>query len=139
MPLGDFVEAGTTSRPLLIGRAARLGFGAFTVFVFIVNLLEYKTFITSDVSDPDVLYWVAVGVAWWYWSDLVVVGFSRNWGRWPQVAVFPFALALVIAGLVAYGSAWAPPLGWGVFLFTEFFFAAIAASFLLAGTFAVPG
>ena len=80
-----------------------------------------------------------MGFAFWYFSDLVVVGFSRPWGRWPQVAVFPFALALVVADFAAYGSAWAPPLGWGVFVFTEFFFGFIGISFLLAAILAVPG
>ena len=106
MPLGDFAEAGTTPRPLLIGRAGRLAVGAFTLFVFVVNLVDYEVFVSTDASDPDVLYWIAVGVAWWYFSDLVVVSFGRSWGRWPQVAVFPVALALIVADLVAYESAW---------------------------------
>ena len=139
MPLGDFVEAGTSPRPLLIGRTGRLAFGVFTLFVFVVNLVDYEAFVSTDASDPDVLYWIAVGFAWWYFSDLVVVGFSRRWGRWPQAAVFPFALALVVADLVAYEGAWGPPLGWGVFSFTEFFILFIGISFLLAAIFAVPG
>ena len=139
MPLGDFVEAGTSPRPLLIGRAGQLGFGAFTLYVFAVNLVDYDAFVSTDASDPDVLYWVAVGFAWWYFSDLVVVGFGRRSGRWPQVAVFPFAAVLVVADLVAYESAWGPPLGWGVFSFTEFFYLFIGISFLLAAVLRVPG
>ncbi len=139
MPLGDFAESGTTPRPLFIGRASRAGLGAFTLFVFIVNLIDYEALAISDISDPDVLYWFAAGISWWYFSDLVVVGFSRSWGRWPQVLVFPVALVLLVAGLVAYDSAWAPPLGWGVFAFTEFFFVALSISLLLAAAFAVPG
>ena len=139
MPLGDFAARGTIPKPLILGRAARLGLSAFVLFVFIINLIDYKDFITSDVSDPDVGFWVAVGFSWWYFSDLVVVIFSLRWGRWPQVAVFPFALALLVAGLVAYDSAWAPPLGWGVFVFSEFFFGALGVSLLLAGVLAIPG
>ena len=81
MPLGDFVEAGTIPKPLIIGRMGRVGLGAFLLFVFIVNLIDYEAFTTSDISDPDVFYWIAVAVSWWYFSDLVVVGFSREWGR----------------------------------------------------------
>ena len=139
MPLGDFAEPGTVARPLFIGRAARIGFGAFILFVFIVNLFDYGDFITSDISDPDVLYWIAVALSWWYFSDLMVVTFSLNWGRWPQAAVLPLAVTLLVASLVVYDSAWAPPLGWGVFVFTELFFGALSASLLLAGIFAVPG
>ena len=137
MPLGDFVEAGTVARPLLIGRAARLAFAAFTLYPFILFIVIYDDLVGSDI--PTVSYWIAVFVAWWYFSDLVVVGFSRRWGRRPQVAVFPVTLALVVADIVAYGRAWAPPLGWGVFLFTEFVFGAFALSFFLAAVFAVPG
>ena len=139
MPLGDFADPGTVPGPLLIGRAARLCLGAFVLFVFIINLIDYKQFVTSDVSDPDVGFWVAVGFSWWYFADLVVVGFSLRWGRWPQLAVLPVALALAVAGLVAYDSAWAPPLGWGAFIFSEFWFGAASISLLLAGALAVPG
>ena len=54
------------------------------------------------------------------------------------MAVFPIALVLVIADLVAYGDAWALPLAWGVFVFTEFFFGLIGISFVFAAAFAVP-
>ena len=137
MPLGDFSEAGTLERPLLIGRVGRLIFGAGALFYFIWSISRYTDLVSSDV--PGGGYWIGVGFAFWYFSDLVVVGFSRPWGRWPQVAVFPFALALVAADLASYGDAWAPPLGWGVFVFTEFFFGLIGISFLLAAIFAVPG
>ena len=139
MPLGDFGEPGTVPKPLIIGRAARVATAGFVLFVFIVNLIDYKDVVTSDISDPGVLYWIAVAFSWWYFSDLVVVGFSLGRGRWPQIGVFSFALALTIAGLVAYDSAWAPPLGWGVLVFTEFFFGALSLSLFVAAVLAVPG
>ena len=135
MPLGDFVEAGTMAKPLPIGRAARLIAGVGALFYFVWNISRYTDLVGSSVPG----YWVGVGFAFWFFSDLWVVGFSRNWGRWPQLAVFPFALALVISDLVAYGSAWGPPLAWGVFIFTEFFFGLIGVSFVLAAVLAVPG
>ena len=137
MPLGDFAEAGTVPRPLLIGRAGRLVFGAGLLFYFVWNITQVLDRVSSDV--PSIGYFVGVVVAWWYFSDLVVVGFSRKWGRWPQLAMFPFTLGLVVADLAAYGSAWGPPLGWGLFVFTEFVFGFFALSFLLAAVFAVPG
>ena len=91
-----------------------------------------------------IIPWILIGVgavvlAWWYFSDLVVVGFGRRWGRWPQVAVLPAVLALVAIDLVAYGEIWDLRLAWGVFLFTEFVFGFFAISFFLATAFAVPG
>ena len=137
MPLGDFVEAGSTPKPLLIGRMGRLAFGVGAGFYFIWNITQSGERAGSDV--PVSGYWVGVAFAWWYFSDLVVVGFSRTWGRWPQAATAPVVAALLVGGLAAYGSAWAPPLAWGIFVFSEFFYGVIAVSFLLAATFAVPG
>ena len=137
MPLGDFAEPGTTPRPLAIGRVLRLGFGIFLGFFFILNLLYYTELTGSDF--PLNTYWIAVVFGWWYFSDLVVVGFGRRWGRWPQVAVLPVALALVLIDLVAYGQIWDLPLAWGVFLFTEIVVGFFTISFFLAAIFAVPG
>ena len=137
MPLGDFAEPGTTPRPLAIGRATRLGFGIFLGFFFVLNLLNYTHLTESDF--PVNTYWLSVVYAWWFFADLVVVGFGRRWGRWPQVAVLPVVLALVLADLVAYGQIWDLPLAWGVFLFTEFVLGFFTTSFFLAATFAVPG
>ena len=137
MPLGDFVEAGSTPRPLPIGRVSRLAFAIGASFIFVWNILQHTELAGSDF--PVNTYWIAVVFAWWYFSDLVVVGFGRTWGRWPQVAVLLVALALVVTDLVAYGQIWDLPLARGVFLFTEFVFGFWAISFFLAATFAVPG
>ena len=133
MPLGDFAEAGTASKPLPIGRMGRLLFGAGTLSYFVWNILQVSDRVDSDV--PPIGYLIGVAVAWWYFSDQVVVGFSRNWGCWPQAAVLPFVLALVVVNLLAYESTWGPPLGWGLFLFTEFLFGHIGISFVLAAIF----
>ena len=137
MPLGDFVEPGTTPRPLPIGRVLRLGFGILLGFGFIWNLLSYNELAGSDF--PANTYWIGVVFMWWYFSDLVVVGLGRSWGRRPQAAALAVALVLVVIDLVAYGEIWDLPLAWGVFLFTEFVFGLFAVSFFLAGVLAVPG
>ncbi len=137
MPLGDFVEAGSAPRPLPIGRVTRFAFAIGAGFYFIWNILQYTERAGSDF--PVNGYWIGVVFAWWYFSDLVVVGFGRRWGRRPKVAVLPVVLALVVTDLVAYGQIWDLPLAWGVFLSTEIVFGFFAISFFLAATFAVPG
>ena len=82
---------------------------------------------------------MAVGFAFWYLPDMVDVGLTRTWGRWPQAVAAGVALALVVADLVAYGSAWGPPLGWSLFMLTELFYGLIGVSFVLAAVLAVPG
>lgn len=137
MPLGDFAQPGTTPRPLAIGRVTRLGFGLFLAFFFALNLLLYADLTESDF--PVNTYWFSVVYAYWFFSTLVVIGFGRRWGRWPQVAVLPVVLVLVVIDLEAYGQIWDVPLAWGVFLFTEFVLGFFAISFFLAAIFAVPG
>ena len=137
MPLGDFADPGTMLKPLPIGRMARFVAGIGALGYFVWNLMQASNLIDSD--EIPVGYLIAIGFAWWYFSDLVVVGFSRNWGRWPMVAVLPVVLSLVAASLLVDGNVWGPPLGWGLFLFAEFFFGFIGINFLLASIFAVPG
>ncbi len=137
MPLGDFVEAGTTPKPLIVGRLGRLLFGLGAGFYFIWNIIQQEERVSADI--PVSGYWIGFGFAWWYFSDLVVVGFSRRWGRWPQVAVAPVIVALLIASLVAYGDVWDLPIAWCVYVFTEFFYGLISISFLLGAILAVPG
>ena len=137
MPLGDFAEPGTTPRPLAIGRVARLGFGLLLGFFFAWNLFSYVDLTDSDF--PLNTYWFAVVLAWWFSSDLVVVGFGLRWGRRPQVAALLAVLAVAVVDLVAYGEIWDLPLAWAVFLYTEFVLGFFAISFVLAATLAVPG
>lgn len=137
MPLGDFVEPGTMGRPLLIGRAARILFGVGTLFYFVWLLTQFTKLVGSVAPHPG--WWAGVAVAFWFLPDIVVVGFSRPWGRWPQLATLLLAAVLIVTDLVAYGSVWGPPLGWGMFSLTAFFFGFFAMSFLVAGTLAVPG
>ena len=120
-----------------MGRLGRLLFGLGAGFYFIWNIIQQGELASADI--PVSGYWIAVGIAWWYFSDLVVVGFSRGWGRWPQVAVAQVVVALIIASLAAYGDVWDLPLAWGVYLFTEFFYGLISISFLLGAILAVPG
>ena len=77
--------------------------------------------------------------AFYYLPDMVVVGFSRQWGRKPQAVAVLIAIALLAVDLAAYGAGWAPPLGWGVYIFTAVFYGLIGVAFLMAAVLAVPG
>ena len=137
MPLGDFVEAGTTPKPLRIGRTLRLAFGLLATSYFVWNLVVYNDRVASNSINAG--YLISVVVAWWYLSDAFVVGLGLKWGRWPQIVAIPVAVVLAVIGLVAYENIWEPPLAWGVFIMTQFWYGFIGPSFILAGLFAVPG
>ena len=142
MPLGDFVEPGTTPTPLPIGRLLRFSFALFLGYGFVSFPFSGNELTDSDfpgLAFPATLYWIGVAFSWWYFSDLVVVGLGRSWGRRPQAAALGVAAILLVTDLVAHGEIWEPPLAWGIFLFTEFFLGFLGVSFLLAAVLAVPG
>ena len=137
MPLGDIVEAGTTPKPLRIGRISRLVFGMWTTSYFVWNIVFINARVGTD--SVQIGYLIGVPFAWWYLSDAIVVGLGLKWGRWPQIVSIPIAVVLAGIGLAAYESVWAPPLAWGVYLMTQFWFGFIGPSFIFAALFAVPG
>lgn len=137
MPLGNFVEAGATPKPLRIGRTLRFIFGLGATSFFVWNIVVLSDRVGSDL--PDAGYFVGVAFAWWYLSDAFIVGLGLKWGRWPQIVAIAVAVVLSGVSLLAYASAWGPPLGWGVFIMTQFWFGFIGPSFILAALFAVPG
>jgi len=78
MTLGDFVEAGTLPKPLPIGKAGRLIFGVGALFYFAWLVIQRDALLGSSI--PELGWWIGVvGVffAFYYFPDLVVVGFSR--------------------------------------------------------------
>ena len=137
MPLGNFVESGTIPRPLVIGRLGRLAFGIGCLAFLAWLIINRDDFVGRAV--PMLGWWFGVGAAFWYFSDMIVVGLTRAWGRWPQAAALVSGLALLVADLAVYGTVWAPPLGWGVLLFAAAFYVSLGVSFLIASTLAVPG
>ena len=137
MPLGDFVEPGTIPKPLSIGRAGRFVFGVGALAFFVWLVIHGDPLAGSSGLNLGLL--AGALFAFYYLPDLVIVGFTRPWGRWPQAAVLLIGLFLLTVDIVAYGTIWAPPLGWGVYIFTAFFYGLIGTAFLVAATLAVPG
>ena len=111
------------------------GVGALYYFVWLLTQREALIWTTGI----DVGLWIGVAFALYYLPDLFTVGLSRPWGRWPQAAAVALAAGLLLADIAAYGAGWAPPLGWGAFIFTAFFYGLIGVAFLLASVLAVPG
>ncbi len=103
MPLGDFVEAGTTPKPPRIGRTLRLVAGLGTTSYFVWNISNIGTY--SDRIDT---YSIFVGdiagalVAWWFLSDAFVVGFGWNWARRARVVAIPVGVIAIIFSLIGY-------------------------------------
>ncbi len=137
MPLGDFVEAGTTPRPLRWGRLLRFVFGVAATGYFVWNFILFDERVATDTLI--VAYLVGVAGAWWYLSDAFIVGMGLPWRRWPQIVAIPVAVLLLVVGLVVDTIAWGTPLQAGAFVMSQFFYGFIGPSFILAAIFAVPG
>ena len=115
----------------------RLVFGLGATSYFVWNLVVYQDRVGSNSINAG--YLVGVVFAWWYLSDAFVVGLGLKWGRWPRIVAILVAVVLAVVGLVAYENVWAPPLAWGVFIMSQFWYGFIGPSFILAAIFAVPG
>ena len=137
MPLGDFVEAGTTPKPLRIGRTLRFVFGVGGLAFFVWNFVHFSDLVATETLN--VGYLVGAAFAWWYLSDAFVVGFGFPWGRWPQIVAITAAVALLMVGVAIEGIAWGTPLQAGLFVMTQFWFGFSGLSFIFAALFAVPG
>jgi hypothetical protein len=137
MPLGDFVAPGTLPRPLFIGRAARLLFSVGALFYLVWLIIQRDELVESNGLHLGL--WAGVALAFYYLPDLVVIGFSLPWGRWHQAGGLLIALTVLWGGFVAFGNVWAPPLGWGVLIFTAFYYGLIGVAFLPSAVLAVPG
>lgn len=137
MPLGDFVEGGTTPKPLRIGRTLWFVFGLAATSYFVWDIVVYNDRV--GINSVHIGYLIGIAFAWWYLSDAIVVGLGLKWGRWPQIVSIPVAVVLAGVGLAAYENVWTPPLAWGVFIMTQFWFGFIGPSFIFAALFAVPG
>ena len=101
------------------------------------NTAHRDALVGSNV--PEVGWGVGVFFSLYYLPDLFVVGLLRPWGRWPQAVGVLIALVLLVVDFAAYGAGWAPPLGWGVYIFTAFFFGLIGVAFLFAAALRAPG
>ncbi len=138
MTIGKFERPGTLPKPGPIGRAVRILGGIFFLGLFILTVTSYTEIVSSDVPTSPML-WIGVASIFLFVGYLVNVGFTLNWGLWPQAILILLAVGAVVLDLSIYGSFWAPPLGLLVFLLLAFLAGQVGLSLILAASLAVPG
>ncbi len=137
-------EPGTLHRPGIIGRTARLLFAVLCLYT-VWSVLEHSgafLFTTQDLDSTQavlVRFVVAVAFAFWLFPYVVNIGFSKAWGRWPQVAIVVLLLASAAASWVFYNVILGPPVGLIIFVWLIYVFGHLGASFVLASVLATPG
>jgi hypothetical protein len=122
-----------------VGRSFRLLAGVILLAAFYTTLAGHAGFFETTSPPTDLGLWIGVAITLWLLPEVVNVGWSRNWGHWPQVVVLLLALAAAVLDHVVYGRLWAPPLGAVVFALLAYTTLHLGLSFILAALFAVPG
>ena len=134
-----FERPGTITGPGPIGRIVRIILGIILLYFFIETLTGYEGLVRIRSDWPSGTWWIGAAFGLYLLPGLVNIGFTRSWGRWPQVVFVLLVLAAVVFDLLQYGSFWGPPLGLLVFLLLTYFTGHLGLSFILAGIFAAPG
>ncbi len=129
---------GTIERPGPVGRVARLLLAAVFFSGTWALIVDGRYFRNGEPWTQS--EWAFTVFAGFFLFPYVLnIGFSRNWGRWPQVGVL---LAAAVGGSISYtmnGTVWSSPLNWIVWAWLTYEFAHLTLSFVLAAVLATPG
>lgn len=136
-----FEKPGSLPRPGALGRGLRLALGILFLYFFLGNLTSFEGYLAlrEGWDVPGGTWWIAAALGFYFLNDIVGMGFGRAWRWWPQLIFALLALAAATLDLWVYGSLWAPPLGFLVFLLVVYVFAHVGVSHLVAAIFATPG
>ena len=137
MPEREYLSTGSIPAPLAVGRLVRFVFGSGLVFFVAWSARYYRDW--TDFDGINLGIWIPLGISLLLLTEVVNVGLGRDWGRKPLVVTVAAGLVLFIAGAIAYGQPWSPPLAWGLFAFTMVIMGWLGVSFVLASFFRVPG
>lgn len=133
----QFQAAGSIQRPGPVGRWIRIFSGVANFAILTWIIIGGSALLGSDLPSPG--WWVAIASAFFLLPYVINIGFTRAWGRWPQLVIVLLGVAAAFASFVQSGSFWGPPLGLLIFTFLLYVFGHLGVSFILAGTLATPG
>src|SRR5215472_8783052 len=127
--------------PRVIGRTVRIVISAVLLYSFVGLLRQAPDILAarSGWSIPRGSWWVGAIVFILALPMVFNTGFGRRWGRWPQLVYVLLLCGAALWDWLAYGSLWAPPLGFIVLLLFLYVFGHTGLSFLVAGVAATPG
>ena len=134
-------KTGTLRRPGPIGRVVRLSLGALCAWYVFDLTSHYYYFVgmSSPRLPEDIPWMISVLFAFYVFPYVLNIGFARDWRRKPQLVLVSLAVVAGVAGLVQYGSFWAPPLGWFAVVWLVYVYGHLGLSFLIAAVIGTPG
>ncbi len=124
--------------PMAIGRIYRLISGIFLLSVFNIVLPQFTGFLSGDIP-THVMFWVGVGLSFYFLNQAVNVGFNRDWGRKPQLVFLLLALGTIPLNVLLFGGLWGAPLGILLYLLVLYFTGHVGVSFIFAAILRTPG
>jgi hypothetical protein len=107
------------------------------LYFFAKTLIGYRSYISLNL--PSGLWWIGAIVSFYFLPNVVNIGFTRSWGRWPQVVALLLALAATTFDILQYGKVWGPALGLLIWVLMVFVLGYLGLSLVLAAIMALPG
>jgi len=140
----QFDEPGTLSRPGIMGRIVRFLMGVLVLSAFYQEADVAFAFITGtrymDAFPPQSpFFWISVLITFWVFPYVINIGWTKAWGRWPQLVIGLLAGIAILWGIGQFGNWWAPPLEVLLLAWMTYTFGHLGLSFLLASLIATPG
>jgi len=132
-----FDKQGTLDKPGIIGRLVRLVLGVWMLY-FVYQLILYGDTII-DYYPLRWEWWAALLIAFYVLPPVINIGFTKKWGRKPQLVVIILFILGVIASYLLEGRFWAAPLGYMVLIFLYYFYIHLGLSFFISAIIATPG
>ena len=135
----NFVEKGTFAKLTPQQRILRFLFGAALIAYFVWQLTLYETLLTTDFLLIPWGKWIGVAILFYFFSDVLNIGFNLRWGRWPQYVFLILVGVAILFDLFRYGTFWGPPAGWLVYLMQQFTAGMIGVAHIISAVLATPG
>ena len=136
-----YQRPGSLPRPGVIGRGVRLAFGAACLYP-VISIIRAGPARVAEQFPNSLESWIwIVGAffAFYVFSYVVNIGFTRSWGRKPQIVPIGVAAVASVASMLLNGEPLATPLGWLVVAWLSYVYGHLALSFVLAAFLATPG
>ena len=127
-----FEKPGILQRPGPIGRAVRIVFGIGATYFLTEVLTSYSGIVRVGLPRSISLFFGIV-FTFYFLPDVINIGFTRRWGRKPQLVVIVLAVTAAVFDQVHYGFFWGPELGLLVFVLLAYVLTHLSLSFILAG------
>lgn len=109
-----------------------------------MTLTDYAAYVGGGLPHG-LSRWLGIALCGYFLSEggnhggVVNWGFSRTWGRWPQLIVVLLAIMAIFSNLMRSGGWWGTSLGILNFVLVVYYTGHLGLSFVLASILAHPG